>query len=79
MKICPFCKGNAPDDALKCQHCGEWLDGRSSTARSELGMAARRFVNVWIAVTILSVLFVAWLMWFFIVPNMMAVRHEFYH
>lgn len=78
MKICPFCKGNVPDEALKCQHCGEWVDGRPSTPRSELGLAAHRFVNAWIAVTVISLLFVAWLLWYFAIPNMMAVRRQFY-
>lgn len=24
--LCPFCKGEIPDDAKKCMHCGEWID-----------------------------------------------------
>jgi uncharacterized membrane protein YvbJ len=30
MKRCPFCTADLPDEAVKCKHCGEWLDGRSA-------------------------------------------------
>jgi hypothetical protein len=77
MTQCPFCKGSIPDNALKCQHCGEWADGRSSTERSELVMAVRRFVNVWIAMTVVVLIFAACLVWFFYRP-MMSIRHDFF-
>lgn len=25
MKKCLYCTGEVPDEALKCKHCGEWL------------------------------------------------------
>lgn len=25
MTLCPLCKGDVPEDAKKCKHCGEWL------------------------------------------------------
>ena len=24
--LCPYCKGEVPDDAKKCMNCGEWID-----------------------------------------------------
>lgn len=27
--MCPTCKGEVAADATKCQHCAEWLPGRS--------------------------------------------------
>ncbi|MCR5265242.1 MAG: hypothetical protein K6E29_01445 [Cyanobacteria bacterium RUI128] len=24
--LCPYCKGEIPDDAKKCMNCGEWVD-----------------------------------------------------
>jgi ribosomal protein L40E len=28
MKVCPFCIADIPVQALKCRHCGEWLEKR---------------------------------------------------
>jgi len=29
---CPYCKGDIPDDAVKCMHCGEWVKQRPVAA-----------------------------------------------
>lgn len=34
-KSCPFCAETIQTAALKCRHCGEFLDGRSRTSRSQ--------------------------------------------
>ena len=34
MKMCPFCTAEIPDMALKCKHCGEWVDERKQSTSS---------------------------------------------
>jgi uncharacterized membrane protein YvbJ len=46
MKQCPYCKGEVPDDAMKCKHCGEWVSRPPGLlADPSLGRAANRWVT----------------------------------
>lgn len=56
MKQCPLCLGEIPDQAVKCRHCGEWVDGRPTGAQSDLGQVANRYINYKIAMTIIGLI-----------------------
>lgn len=55
MGSCGYCKGAIDDDAVKCRHCGEWVDKRAGRrARGDLHPVVK-------AVAVIAMAWVAWL------------------
>jgi len=78
MKTCPYCLGQIPAAAVKCQHCGEWLDGRASSDQNgELGRAAQRYISLKIIMGVVGLIIGLLFFFFFWLPQWNRVHREF--
>jgi uncharacterized membrane protein YvbJ len=77
MKQCPFCIGQIPDAAVKCQHCGDWVDGRKSGGESELARTVNRLLKLKLAMMVVGLIAAVLLFFFLWLPHWNSMQRHF--
>ena len=49
MKKCPYCAEEIQDEAVKCKHCGEFLDKRAAPAAQTKAKWYQSSTSIWFA------------------------------
>ena len=57
---CPYCKGEIPAGASKCQHCGEWLDPKTRDRVAVESGAGLAFKVLFVVVGLIALVAVVW-------------------
>ena len=46
IKECPYCAEEIKDKAIKCKHCGEWLNTNEGTSQENSNAQERNLLSV---------------------------------
>ena len=78
MKCCPFCMGEIPGAARKCQHCGEWVIATPDNLPiGDLGQVANKLINYKIITGMIGLIIFLLFFLFVWLPGFNQVRSAF--